>query len=65
MKTYTLQSLKPFFIGQGTERICFHSPDNHSYVIKLSPKNRAKQTKRKLAYFEFLKRQGVTFYAFA
>ena len=61
MKTYTLQSLKSFFIGKGTERTCYQSPENPSYVIKLSSKNFAKQTKRELAYFEFLKRQGVPF----
>lgn len=61
MKTYTLQELKPFLIGQGSERTCYHSPENPAYVIKLSPKNRAKQTKRELSYFRFLKKHGVPF----
>lgn len=61
MKNYTLEELKPFFIGQGTERVCYYAPDNPSFVIKLSPQNRAKQTKRELAYFEFLKKRGVPF----
>ncbi len=61
MKTYTLEQLKPFFIGQGSERVCYHSPQNPSYVIKLSPKNRVRQTKRELTYFEFLKNHKVPF----
>lgn len=61
MKTYTLQELKPFLIGQGSERVCYHSPANAAFVIKLSPINCAKQTRRELAYFKFLKKHKVPF----
>lgn len=61
MKKYTLQELKPFLIGHGTERACYHSPENPAFVIKLSPKHFSKQTRRELKYFKFLQKKGVPF----
>jgi len=61
MKSYTLENLSSFLIGQGSERLCYRSPDNPRFVIKLSPKGHAKQTKREVSYFKFLKKHGVPF----
>lgn len=61
MDTFTIDELRPFLLGQGTERICFRSPDEKDCVIKLSPLNAQKQTRREIRYFRFLQKKGVPF----
>lgn len=61
MKTYCIEDLKPFFIGRGTERVCFRSPSDPRCIVKLSPKEHSKQTLREMEYFRFLQKQKVPF----
>lgn len=62
MKTYCIEDLKPFFIGRGTERMCFRSPSDPRCIVKISPKKHAKQTLREIDYFRFLQKQNVPFH---
>ncbi|MGN0024780.1 MAG: YrbL family protein [Candidatus Avelusimicrobium sp.] len=61
MDTFTMDELRPFLLGQGTERIVFRSPKEKDCVIKLSPLNAQKQTRREIRYFRFLQKKGVPF----
>lgn len=61
MKMLTLKKLTPFFIGRGTERMCFLAPQDAKCVIKLSPVSHAKQTQREVRYFRFLQGKGIPF----
>lgn len=61
MDTFTMDELRPFLLGQGTERIVFRSPKETDCVIKLSPLNAQKQTRREIRYFRFLQKKGVPF----
>lgn len=61
MKTYSIEDLKPFFIGRGTERMCFRAPSDPRCIVKISPQTRAKQTLREIDYFRFLQKQNVPF----
>lgn len=61
MKTYCIEDLKPFFIGRGTERMCFRSPSDPHSIVKISPLEHAKQTLREIDYFRFLQKQNVPF----
>lgn len=60
-RNYSLKQLEPFCMGKGTERICYHDPENPQNIIKLSPLKTAKQTRRELDYFLFLQKQQVPF----
>lgn len=48
-------------IGRGDERICYQHPDDPTHCVKLSRREKAKQTRRELRYFRRLQRQGVPF----
>lgn len=48
-------------IGRGDERICYLHPDDPGRCIKLSRREKAKQTRRELRYFRMLKRRKVPF----
>lgn len=48
-------------IGRGDERICYQHPDDPARCIKLSRREKSKQTRRELRYFGFLRRRGVPF----
>ncbi|MEZ8105239.1 YrbL family protein [Vibrio cortegadensis] len=48
-------------IGKGAERTCYQDPDDKSRCIKVSDKNRSKQTYREIKYFKFLTRKKVSF----
>ncbi|WP_275288092.1 YrbL family protein [Halomonas elongata] len=48
-------------IGRGDERNCYLHPDDPSRCIKLSRKDKAKQTRRELRYFQTLRRRGIPF----
>lgn len=48
-------------IGRGDERICYQHPDDPARCIKLSRREKAKQTRRERRYFRRLKRRGVPF----
>lgn len=48
-------------IGRGDERICYQHPDDPGRCIKLSRREKAKQTRRELRYFSGLRRRGVPF----
>lgn len=48
-------------IGRGDERICYQHPDDPGRCVKLSRREKAKQTRRELRYFRRLKRRGVPF----
>lgn len=61
MDTFTMDELRSFLLGQGTERIVFRSPKEKDCVIKLSPLNAQKQTRREIRYFRFLQKKGVPF----
>lgn len=61
MDKRTLGKLNGLVLGQGTERTCILSPDEENCVVKLSPRGRAKQTRRESKYFRFLQKKGVPF----
>lgn len=44
----------------GTERSCWMDPKQPSRLLKVSAAAYATETRREIAYFEFLKRRGVT-----
>ncbi|GAA3904902.1 hypothetical protein GCM10022228_13840 [Halomonas cibimaris] len=48
-------------VGRGDERICYQHPDDPARCIKLSRREKAKQTRRERRYFRRLKRRGVPF----
>ncbi|SDN94842.1 PhoP regulatory network protein YrbL [Halomonas shengliensis] len=48
-------------IGRGDERICYQHPDDPGRCIKLSRREKAKQTRRELRYFRYLQRRRVPF----
>ncbi|MBF7053698.1 hypothetical protein IOC61_10200 [Halomonas sp. KAO] len=48
-------------IGRGDERICYLHPNDPARCIKLSRREKAKQTYRELRYFRLLKRRKVPF----
>lgn len=48
-------------IGRGDERICYQRPDNPGRCVKLSRREKAKQTRRELRYFRHLERRRVPF----
>lgn len=60
-QTYTWKDLQPYFLGKGTERWCFHHPQDKKRVIKISFKTHAQQTKREINYFSFLKKRRIPF----
>ncbi|WP_282042062.1 YrbL family protein [Halomonas alimentaria] len=48
-------------IGRGDERICYQHPDDRERCIKLSRREKAKQTRRELRYFRYLRQRRVPF----
>ncbi|MCE0733813.1 hypothetical protein LWH48_13620 [Halomonas sp. G15] len=48
-------------IGRGDERICYQHPNDIGRCIKLSRREKAKQTLRELRYFRYLQRRRVPF----
>lgn len=48
-------------IGRGSERTCYLDPKDPSRCIKVSHRNKSKQTKREIAYLEKLKKNNVDF----
>ncbi|SHM26348.1 YrbL family protein [Vreelandella subglaciescola] len=48
-------------VGRGDERICYQHPDDPARCVKLSRREKAKQTRRELRYFRLLRRRGVPF----
>lgn len=48
-------------IGRGDERTCFGNPDDPRRCIKVSSRERAKQSHREIRYFRYLKKRGVPF----
>ena len=61
MKKYSFEELQPYFVGKGTERLCFRDPNNPASVIKLSPQNSSKQTLREIKYYRFLQDKNIPF----
>lgn len=57
----SIEELMPFYIGKGSERMCFRSPENPERVIKISPVSNAKQTIREIGYFQYLEKQKIPF----
>ena len=58
---YCIEELVSFYIGKGSERICFRSPEDPESVIKISPVSNAKQTVREIDYFQYLEKKKVPF----
>jgi hypothetical protein len=48
-------------VGRGDERICYQNPNDPGRCVKVSPKERCKQSKREIRYFQYLKKQQVPF----
>ncbi|WP_017429104.1 YrbL family protein [Vreelandella jeotgali] len=48
-------------VGRGDERLCYQDPDDPARCVKLSRRDKAKQTRRERRYFARLKRRGVPF----
>lgn len=48
-------------IGKGDERTCFLNPKYRDRCIKVSSKNKMKQSKREINYFNFLRKRNVPF----
>ena len=48
-------------IGGGSERKCYQDPLNPARLIKISPKNNAKQTRREIEYYQHLIDHKVPF----
>ena len=55
----TYDSLQPYLLAKGKERVCYRNPVNTNTVIKLSHYSFARQSLRELTYFEVLKRRKV------
>ncbi len=49
------------FIGEGSERKCYQDPKNPAHLIKISPKQNAKQTLREIAYYQYLIDHNIPF----
>lgn len=60
-KQYGWKDLEPYFLGHGSERWCFRHPEDKTRVIKISLKNRSKQTRRETGYFSFLQKKKIPF----
>ena len=58
---FSWKELSPFFVAKGSERFCFTSPVHSDQLVKLSYKNKIKQTKREINYFQFLQKKNVPF----
>ena len=48
-------------IGEGSERKCYQDPNNPAHLIKISPKENAKQSLREIEYFQHLIDHKVPF----
>lgn len=48
-------------IGQGTERTCYLNPSDTTRLVKISPLENSKQTRREIRYFQFLIKRGIPF----
>ena len=48
-------------IGQGSERKCYQDPQNPARLIKISPKDNAKQSLREIEYYQYLIDHKVPF----
>ena len=49
------------FIGGGSERKCYQDPHDPTRLIKISPKDNAKQTRREIEYYQHLIDHKVPF----
>lgn len=48
-------------IGRGDERVCYQNPSDPARCIKVSRKEKCKQSRREIRYFRYLVRRGVSF----
>lgn len=48
-------------IGRGDERTCYLNPEDPTRCIKVSCKEKAKQSKREIRYFQYLLKRDVAF----
>ncbi|GHX99871.1 hypothetical protein VCSRO161_2721 [Vibrio cholerae] len=48
-------------IGRGNERVCYQNPDDPSRCVKVSRKEKSKQSQREIRYFQYLVKRQVAF----
>ncbi len=55
----TLESLQPYFLAKGSERLCFRWPGDERFVLKISLFPHTKQTRREIKYFIYLQKRHI------